>query len=340
MSLEWFRVLEKYGFREGGFEARPLGRGLINQTWRISDSRGVFVLQKINEKVFPDPEAIAGNLHLIGKYLQQYQPGYYFPGPVLSVSGEEMVYLEGSGYYRLFPYVSGSITHEVVPNPRIAYEAARAFGRFTRLLEGLDMTRLKVTLPGFHELGLRHSQFEEAVAMGNPGRIRDCENLIAGARDLAHLVDRYEAIRKDPSFRQRVTHHDTKISNVLFNERGEALCVIDLDTVMPGYFISDLGDMMRTYLSTVSEEEKDFSRIDVREEYRAAVLEGYLAEMKEVLTPAEIDAIPFAGPYIIYMQALRFLTDHLNNDRYYGAKYEGHNKIRAENQLVLLGKLL
>ena len=137
-----------------------------------------------------------------------------------------------------------------------------------------------------------------------------------------------------------MTHHDTKISNVLFDEEGHGLCVIDLDTVMPGYFISDFGDMMRTYLSPVSEEEKDLSKIEIREEYFKAIADGYLHEMQNELTPTEKDHLVYAGKFLTYMQALRFLTDHLNNDVYYGAKYEGHNFVRAINQVALLKKMI
>jgi thiamine kinase-like enzyme len=136
-----------------------------------------------------------------------------------------------------------------------------------------------------------------------------------------------------------VTHHDTKISNVLFDDQDNGLCVIDLDTVMPGYFISDVGDMMRTYLSPVNEEEKDLSKIIIRNEYFKAITDGYLSEMSAELTEKEKEHFVYAGKFMIYMQALRFITDHLNNDHYYGAAYEGHNFVRANNQAVLLQKL-
>ncbi len=153
-----------------------------------------------------------------------------------------------------------------------------------------------------------------------------------------NIVTEFEKITRDNNFKRRVTHHDTKISNVLFDDEGNGLCVIDLDTTMSGYFISDVGDMMRTYLSPYSEEEKDISRITVRDEYFDAVAKGYLKEMNEELTPSELDHFVYSGDFMIYMQAVRFLTDHFNNDIYYGAKYEGHNFMRAQNQIALLQK--
>ncbi|MEJ7684927.1 MAG: phosphotransferase [Segetibacter sp.] len=134
-------------------------------------------------------------------------------------------------------------------------------------------------------------------------------------------------------------HHDTKISNVLFDDKNKGLCLIDLDTVMPGYFISDAGDMMRTYLSPVSEEEKDFTKIDIREDFFDAISEGYLSEMKDDLTEEEQSSFVYAGKFMIYMQAVRFLADYLCDDIYYSSNYEGHNFMRAKNQLYLLDRL-
>jgi Ser/Thr protein kinase RdoA (MazF antagonist) len=152
-------------------------------------------------------------------------------------------------------------------------------------------------------------------------------------------VKTFQAIQSSELFKIRVTHHDTKISNVLFDQYDKGICVIDLDTVMPGYFISDVGDMLRTYLSPVSEEEKDFSKIQARDEYFTAIVEGYLSYMSIDLNAEELRHFVYSGMFMIYMQAIRFLTDHLNNDVYYGAAYEGHNFIRAKNQITLLTRL-
>jgi Ser/Thr protein kinase RdoA (MazF antagonist) len=185
---------------------------------------------------------------------------------------------------------------------------------------------------------LRYKQFTDALANGNKVHIQDATQLISYLQQQQHLVATYEHIKKDAGFRLRVIHHDTKISNVLFDANQKGLCVIDLDTVMPGYFISDVGDMMRTYLSPVSEEEKDLTKIAVRDEFFTAIARGYIEELSNELTPAEKKHFVYAGQFMIYMQALRFLTDHVNDDVYYGARYEGHNLVRAQNQAILLQK--
>ncbi len=158
--------------------------------------------------------------------------------------------------------------------------------------------------------------------------------------DQTFIVEVFEAIKANPGFKLRVMHHDTKISNVLFNAENKGACVIDLDTVMPGYFISDVGDMMRTYLSPVTEEESDFDKIKVRDEYFKAIADGYLNKMRDKLSETEKAHFVYAGKFLIYMQAIRFLTDYLNNDAYYGSKYEGHNLMRAKNQIVLLQRFI
>jgi thiamine kinase-like enzyme len=198
---------------------------------------------------------------------------------------------------------------------------------------------LKITIPGFHDLSVRYTQFEEACSTGSATRIAQAEQEIEFLRNNASIVKTFQTIQSSKLFKIRVTHHDTKISNVLFDQFDKGICVIDLDTVMPGYFISDVGDMLRTYLSPVSEEEKDLSKIRVRNDYFSAILEGYLSCMAADLNNEELEQFVYSGMFMIYMQAIRFLTDHLNNDVYYGAAYEGHNFIRAKNQITLLTRL-
>jgi Ser/Thr protein kinase RdoA (MazF antagonist) len=316
------------------------GSGLINDTWRINYLSQDYILQKINNKVFKEPGHIANNIQTIASHLEKEHPEYFFVAPVKTKNGEGLVHLPGEGYFRLFPFVKNSHSHDVVQTPQQAFEAARQFGMFTKILSDLSVENLKTTIPDFHNLIYRYKQFEDAIQHGNLLRIKETETSIQFLRSQDHIVSTYENILSNNEFKLRVTHHDTKISNVLFDKNDKGICVIDLDTVMPGYFISDVGDMMRTYLSPVSEEEKNFSRIEIREDYFKAILQGYLEQMATELSPEEIRHFVYAGKFMIYMQAIRFLADHLNNDKYYGASYEGHNYIRAKNQIALLERLL
>jgi Ser/Thr protein kinase RdoA (MazF antagonist) len=313
---------------------------LINRTWLVNDGTGDYILQKINQNVFKEPVNISDNIELIEQYLKENHPGYFFVAPLKTKDGKPFVRDSLNDYYRLFPFVKDSKTYDVVQNPQQAFEAARQFGLFTYVLSGLPLEKLKITLPAFHDLSLRYSQFANACREGNPLRIKQAKAEIEFIRENENIVETFKKIKSLASFKKRVTHHDTKISNILFNQDDKGICVIDLDTIMPGYFISDVGDMLRTYLSPVSEEEQDHSKIEIREEYFKAVFEGYLSQMKTEMTEDEVAHFVYAGEFMIYMQAIRFLTDYLNNDQYYGAAYEEHNFSRAKNQITLLKRLL
>jgi len=331
-------------FKEFGIDpnasVKPFGSGLINNTWLISENGNDLILQRINHNVFKQPFDIAFNIGLICDYFKVHHPDHLFVYPRKTIAGEEMIFIKDEGYFRIFPFIKKSHTTDVVNSTSQAYEAAKQFGRFTNLLSEFPVDKLKITLPDFHNLPLRYVQFETAIREGDKERIKQSASITSFLKNQHEIVTISEKLSKNSDLEKRVTHHDSKISNVLFDENDKGLCVIDLDTVMPGYFISDFGDMMRTYLSPVSEEEKDLSKIGIRDEYFKAIADGYLSEMGNELSAVEKEYLVHAGKFMIYMQALRFLTDHLNNDNYYGAKYEGHNFIRANNQVALLKKII
>lgn len=335
-----YSVLPAYGLEDESIKIESFGSGLINHTWKITDRDKSYILQRVNHQVFKEPGNIAFNIGLISDYLKRHYPDYTFVAPLPAANGADLIFLEGEGYFRLFPFVSGSYTIDAVETADQAYEAARQFGKFTRLLSGFDATRLKVTIPSFHDLGLRYRQLRSVLNSGNRKRLAESAEVIRQVLAHSGIAGDYTAIQSSPAFKVRVTHHDTKISNVLLDAHGKGICVIDLDTMMPGLFISDLGDMMRTYLCPVSEEERDLEKIEVREEFYQGIVQGYFDEMKDELTQEEKKYVFYSGKFMIYMQAIRFLTDHINDDVYYGARYEGHNLVRAQNQLTLLQKLI
>lgn len=333
-------VLPLFGLDVSACSITAYGSGLINHTWLINCPPQQFILQRINTNVFKNPEAIDTNIGAIGNYLQQNAPAYRFVQPEKAMNGKGILQHSEEGWFRLSPFVKGSHTVDVVSSPGEAYEAAKQFGMFTVRLKDFDASSLQTTLPDFHNLALRWHQFTQAVENATDERKNQAAELVQFLQSQHSIVKEYEQLVGNTAFKKRVTHHDTKISNVLFDENVKGLCVIDLDTAMPGYFISDVGDMLRTYLSPVSEEEKDFSKIEIRDEYFAAIADGYLSQMQNELTEEEKAHFVYAGKFMIYMQALRFLTDYLNNDVYYGQKYEGHNLVRAGNQATLLHRLL
>ncbi|HEY1024024.1 MAG TPA: aminoglycoside phosphotransferase family protein [Sphingobacteriaceae bacterium] len=333
-------IIEKFGINTDRFEIQKLSSGLINNTWKIGAHSGEFVLQQINTNVFKSPDDIAENINRIAAYLSRNHPDYRFVPLVKAKNGEYLVTGPNGETYRFMPYVKDSLTLETVKNRKQAFEAARQFGKFTANLVGFDTSELKMTLPDFHNLLLRFRQFEDACNNASPSRLKLAEDEVGKAAKYRGIVETYRSIVENETVPLRVIHHDTKISNVLFNADHCGICVIDLDTVMPGYFFSDVGDMMRTYLSPSNEEETDLTRVMVREDFFSSIIDGYLSEMSSTLTDTEKALITYSGKFMIYMQAIRFLTDYLNGDVYYPTSYPEHNLNRARNQFTLLQSYL
>ena len=332
-------ILQFYGLDSEQTTVKIFGDGLINYTWKVSAAGKNYILQRVNDEVFKDPEAIDRNLSLIKDFLSRDHPDYLFVSPLNALNGRSLLNT-GSGFYRLFEFVDGSISVNTLNSKEEAFEASRQFGKFTKILSDFDVTQLSITIPDFHNLSLRYKNFLNACENAEGNRLKQARQSIAFIIAHSAIVDTYQMIVDNNELPLRVIHHDTKINNVLFDSNKKGLCVIDLDTVMPGYFISDVGDMMRTYLCQASEEENDLSKIQVRTDFFKAIYAGYMDEMEEVLTSTEKKYFSYAGKFIIYMQAVRFLTDYLENDRYYGQKYEGQNFNRAVNQITLLKEYL
>ncbi|RYD77512.1 MAG: aminoglycoside phosphotransferase family protein, partial [Sphingobacteriales bacterium] len=316
-------VLKAYGYTKENIKITQIGTGLINRTYLLSalSEDKKYILQNINTSVFKNPQAIADNLKAVADYLGTNYPDYLFVKPTSTVNGEEMAHIQHE-YWRMLPYVPETVSLDFLSEPQQAFEAAKQFGKLSRLLNNFNASILEPTIPGFHDLGLRFEQFMLALKASS-AKLKDKAKLqINDALEHKYILNYFNSYSHRPDFPDRVMHHDTKISNVLLNAKTfKGVCVIDLDTIMPGKFISDLGDMMRTYLCAFPENETDLDKIKIRLPYFEAMVKGYLSEMKGILTETEKELILFSGKYIIYMQALRFLTDYLNANIYYPISY-------------------
>lgn len=334
-------ILDAFGIVASGPEIKKFGSGHINNTFLLEGGDGKkYILQRINTYVFKEPEVIARNLRLAANYLAEHHPDYLFITPVTTVTGEDLFHYRDE-YWRMIPFIPSSTSVDQADTPKQAYEAAKQFGRMARYLHGIDLYEFKATIPNFHNLTLRYSAFQDAIRTAKEERKQSAEKLIDQFLQYSGIAVTFEKLKTDPAFADRLMHHDTKINNVLLNkDTYEGICVCDLDTLMPGKIISDLGDMVRTYVSPVSEEERDFSRIEVREDYYEALMKGYLSEVGGTLSDTERKHLFYAGQFMIYMQGIRFLTDYLNGDVYYPVKYPEHNFNRAKNQLTLLERLM
>jgi thiamine kinase-like enzyme len=334
-------ILAQYGIDESDFTVKSYGNGLINHTWKIIAAGKEFLLQRINHQIFKRPVDIMDNCSRLSGYFKMNHPDYLFISPLLNKKQQNYLYDAENNCYRLFPFVKNSYSCNTVSKCALAYEAAKQFGKFTKLLSGFDTAQLHITLPDFHNLSLRQQQYEHAIQYGNEKRIAESAESIIFLKEQKGIVETFERIKRSSSFPTRVIHHDAKINNVLFDVgTDQGLCVIDLDTVMPGYYISDVGDMLRTYLSPAGEEDAAYGHIGVREDFFREIAKGYLEEMQSELTEEEKQYFVYAGKFAIYMQAIRFLADYLNNDTYYSIRYEKQNLIRANNQVELLKRFI
>ena len=319
-------------------ELHIIQSGLINKTWKVLATEGDFILQEINATVFKNPLAIDENLQTLAKYSTQFFPDYLFISPI-KLKESKSIYIIDNQYFRAFNYINKTHSFLTVHLVEIAFEAAKQFGQFTSLFKDFNVNQLHITIPDFHNLTLRYAQFKVALHNGNATRIQANATLIDEIESFSSICQRYELFIEHPDAKKRVIHHDTKISNVLFDENNKGVCVIDLDTVMPGYFLSDVGDMIRTYITPVSEEESDFSKIVIQQDFLQAIKKGYYHYMGNELTEFEKQHFFFAGEMMIYMQAIRFLTDYFNYDKYYKINYTEQNLVRAKNQMYLLKAL-
>jgi thiamine kinase-like enzyme len=337
--IDFSQILFQYGIDATASIIKPFGSGLIHQTYLVETPSLKYILQKVNTNVFKHPEIISSNIAQADNYLKAKHPSYIFPGLVSTKSGKNLLYLENE-CWKLSQFINNTYTLNKLSDPEMAYQAAQAFAKLTKNLDGLPIANIKETIPNFHNLAFRYEQFLSSLERAIPERKTKANDLIKSVFGQKYHVETYLNIVSDTSYPIRMIHHDTKINNVLFDQdTKKSIAVCDLDTLMVGRIISDLGDMIRTYTCSENEDHTNPAEVKVLKEYSEALHAGYLNILGPILTKTEIRHIDFAGPFMIYMQAIRFLGDYLTGDTYYGAKYETHNYDRASNQMALLESL-
>lgn len=320
----------------------PVAGGLINSSFKIITDKGPeLLLQKINKNVFKKPTEVQENYLHIWNHIKSQQLPLVLPEPI-TCAPQQYLYIDEDGeYWRAFRFIQNSQSCSVASTPAQAFSTAATFAHFTASFFDFDTRWLHHTIPDFHNLSFRFSQLTEALEKDMAGRKTAVHEYVEELLNRKHYKDFFDRIiRSAGAYRLRVMHHDAKIANVLFDkEDGRVICAVDFDTVMPGYYFSDLGDMVRSMACSLEEGSTDFENIYIKKEIYDAILSGYLSIMKDQLTTAELQHIHHPGLIMIYMQAMRFLTDHINGDIYYKIQYEGQNLDRAKNQLHLLFKL-
>lgn len=318
-----------------------LGQGLIHRTFKVTFTNGnSIVLQCINERTFSLPENIINNYLLVYNYLQHQPNALKIPALVPTHQHKYFWVDEDGKFWRATGFIPNSSSFPVPQTEKNAYDAAKCFANLTASLKGIDTSALNIIIPRFHDLEFRYQQFEEAIAKGGIMRLLRSTHVISELRARKNLLEFYNGLTNEIDYPTRVMHHDSKISNILFdNNSKEVLCPVDLDTVMPGKYFSDIGDMIRTMTCTVDENSTEWEKISIHGNYYEAIVSGYIDGISNNLTIKEKENLHYAGLLMIYMQCLRFVADFLNNDIYYKTDYAEQNLNRALNQFILLEQL-
>jgi hypothetical protein len=324
------------------------GNGHINDTYAVRvDQAGTpvrWILQRLNGRVFPQPAQVMANVASVIAHLQagpQAEDARCQLSLLPGRDGRPWVVDAAGAHWRCYPFIEGSRTIERVGNPTHAHAAGRTFAAFINRLATYTGPRLHEVIPGFHDTPRRLAHLRDAAQADTAGRLAGVRDEVDWALGQARLAGSLIASRETGGIPERITHNDTKINNVLFDaERDCGLCVIDLDTLMPGLSLFDFGDLVRTATATAAEDETDLARIDSDPALYAALEQGWLDELAATLTPAERSLLPVAGAVISFECGVRFLTDHLLGDHYFRIARPGHNAVRARNQFAMAQAVL
>jgi Ser/Thr protein kinase RdoA (MazF antagonist) len=324
------------------FSIEELPSGTTNQSYKVTSRLNgrSFLLQQINQKVFSEPAHVQDNYEMLWKYLHSEEIPFVIPEPKYFPDDSTLYVDSHDNYWRVFEYIPGGHVIDKVETPAQARMVAQTVGSFTASFEGFDHTTLHITIPGFHNLTARVRQFHQAIHSGHYERLHKAAPVADELKQRERYASFYDVLTESDEFRERVTHHDATVSNIIFDAGTQnVVCLVDLDTVMQGYFFSDLGEMIRTMSCCKNENSIAVKELEIRKEYYEAIVTGYLSVMEPILTASEKKYIHFAGLMIIYMQALRFITDYLEGDIHHKTDYREQNLDRARNQLLLLKKL-
>lgn len=333
-------ILKRFGIDRA---VRPHGNGHINDTYITED--GEYILQKINTTVFSDPKSLTDNIVLITGYLKTWlsahggDPERETLTPIPAQDDRWFVETEDGEFYRVYKTIADSISYDSA-TPELLYRAAKGFGRFQKMLAGFPADRLSESIPDFHNTRARFGVFKKVTEADPCARAASAKEEIAFCMareaDTGVVVDAIAA-GKLPL---RVTHNDTKLNNVMMDKTtGEAVCVIDMDTVMPGSVLYDYGDALRFGASTAAEDEKDLDKVHFDLALFEMFTKGFLEEVGETLTPEEIELLPFSVKLITLECGMRFLTDYLSGDTYFRTAYPDHNLDRCRTQFRLVEEI-
>lgn len=339
-------LIHKFNININISEIAPFGTGHINDTYIVKTTPPEapdYMLQRKNHQIFKDVAGMMNNIVIATNHIRNQ----LIAAGEKDVDRKVMTYIpakdgcmfvndDSGNFWTLFLFIADCRVVENIQEPAQAYSAARAFGHFQQQLADLPGEKLIETIPNFHNGISRLYDFQCSILKDVSGRVHDNQLLINKLTERSAEMTLLQQWLDDGSLPLRITHNDTKINNILFDQDFNTLCIIDLDTVMPGSALYDFGDAIRTLGNTAPEDEPNLSKIAFNRDIYEAFAKGYLSEARGFLTPKELGHLAFSCRYMAWEQAMRFLTDYLNGDVYYKTDYPGHNLVRTNAQIRYL----
>ena len=322
----------------------PFGNGHINVTKLVTMDNGTqYVLQRINKNVFKRPDLLMENYVGVTKFIRKKieaaggDPLREVLNAIPAKDGKPFIIDEEGEYWRLLVYVTESMSYDQVERPEQFYDSAVSFGDFQYMLRDYPADTLHETIVNFHNTPDRFRQLTEAIENDAKGRLAEVAAEVEFARSRQEFAGTLERAHAEGKLPLRVTHNDTKLNNILFDTKtGKALCVVDLDTIMPGYSVNDFGDSIRFGATTALEDETDLSKVNFDIDLYELYVKGFIEGAKGGLTEGELDLLPIGAIMMTFECGTRFLTDYLAGDTYFRIHREGHNLDRARNQFKLV----
>ncbi len=330
---EYKKVAESFCLQGEVTEICPYGEGHINLTLLVTTTEKRYIMQKMNTRVFTDPDSLMANIVGVTEHLKAR--GIETLNVVPTKAGE--AFLKGEDCYRVYDFIENTVTYQSVTDIEVFKNSGKAFGEFQNYLAQFDASKLTETIKRFHDTPKRFADFKAALAEDKFGRAKECKEEIDFILSHENTYGIAMEGLKDGSLPLRVTHNDTKLNNILMDaDTGKARAVIDLDTIMPGSMLFDFGDSIRFGASTAAEDEKDLSKVHFDINLFKAYAEGYCGAVKSSITAREAELLPY-GAYLMTIECgMRFLTDHLEGDHYFKIHREGHNLDRCRTQFKLV----
>lgn len=336
-------IAEKFRIDGVAESVMPLGDGFINDTYivRTQGTAPDYILQRKNSDIFPDIDGMMGNIDKVTAHIRRKVEAAGGDSlreviTVVPTADGALYHTDAEGrHWAMSVFIADTVAYSRADSPALAFMGGMGIGKFQAQLADFDMP-LAETIKGFHNIRHRFGQWDAALAADRAGRVGELAEEIEWIESRrGEMLDFWRRV-ENGAIPSRVTHNDTKISNILFDGDGRVLCVIDLDTVLRAPVLNDFGDAIRTYANTGAEDDPQLERVGLSMPMFEAFTDGYLSQQAVMLTKTELDTLAFGARYITYEQVLRFLMDYIDGDRYYKIKYPEHNLVRTRAQYRLL----